>query len=233
MVIDPNGLLQLPLLVPLTLLTFYGILEFYFYYGNLQMQYPSHLLKVINVLKRLPGVGTKSAERYAFHMLGWPVEHLHEMAQALKEMPEKLKQCEECGCLKEHHCSFCTEERKKSGFICVLSSPKEAFSIETTGEYKGLYHVLGGLLSPLDGLGPDKLSITLLKNRIINLKIQEMIIALDSTLEGDATALYLKHELEPLRITTYRLAFGLPMGSPIDYVDGGTLARALSAKSKF
>lgn len=198
------------------------------------MQYPSHLLKVINVLKRLPGVGTKSAERFAFHMLGWPSEYLHEMAHALKEIPEKLKQCNECGCLKdEHGCYFCTEERKRSGFICIISSPKEAFSIETTGEYKGLYHVLGGLLSPLDGIGPDKLSIAQLKSRITSFKIQEVVIALDSTLEGDATALYLKQELEPLHVATYRLAFGLPMGSPIDYVDGGTLARAFSARSKF
>lgn len=198
------------------------------------MQYPSHLLKVINVLKRLPGVGTKSAERYAFHMLGWPHEHLHEMAHALKDIPEKLKQCTECGCLKDEHiCPFCTEERKLSGIICILSSPKEAFSIETTGEYQGLYHVLGGLLSPLDGIGADKLSIVQLKSRITNLKIQEVVIALDSTLEGDATALYLKQELQPLHINTYRLAFGLPMGSPIDYVDGGTLARAFSARSKF
>lgn len=198
------------------------------------MQYPSHLQKVINVLKRLPGVGTRSAERYAFHMLGWPHEYLHEMAQALIEIPEKLKQCNDCGCLKDvHSCHFCSEERKQSGVICVLSSPKEAFSIETTGEYRGMYHVLGGLLSPLDGIGPDKLSIAQLKNRIINLKIQEVVIALDSTLEGDATSLYLKQDLEPLCVATSRLAFGLPMGSPIDYVDGGTLARAFSARNKF
>lgn len=198
------------------------------------MQYPSHLQKVINVLKRLPGVGTKSAERFAFHMLGWPQEYLHEMAHVLKDIPEKLKQCSECGCLKdEHRCAFCSEERQQSGIMCVLSSPKEAFAIESTGEYRGLYHVLGGLLSPLDGVGPDKLSIAPLKNRIHDLKIQEVIIALDSTLEGDATALFLKQELEPLQVITYRLAFGLPMGSPIDYVDGGTLARAFSAKSKF
>lgn len=198
------------------------------------MHYPLHLQKVIQVLKRLPGVGTKSAERYAFHMLDWPAEYLHEMAQILKDIPEKLKQCSECGCLKdENECIFCTDERKQSGFICILSSPKEVFSIETTGEYKGLYHVLGGLLSPLEGRGPDKLSIDLLKDRISSLKIREVIMALDSTLEGDATALYLKQELGPLNVIIYRLAFGLPMGSPIDYVDGGTLARALSAKSKF
>jgi recombination protein RecR len=198
------------------------------------MHYPSHLQKVINVLKRLPGVGTKSAERYAFHMLDWPQEYLYEMAQAFKDIPEKIKTCDECGCLRDEQiCPFCTEQRKNSGLICILSSPKEAFSIESTGEYKGLYHVLGGLLSPLDGVGPDKLSIHSLKKRIADLKIQEIVIALDSTLEGDATALYLKQELESFHVVIYRLAFGLPMGSPIDYVDGGTLARAFSARSKF
>lgn len=198
------------------------------------MQYPAHLLKVIQVLKKLPGVGTKSAERYAFHLLEWEPEHLHEMAHVLKEIPEKLKQCSDCGCLKDNKgCLFCNEERTRTGTICILSSPKEVFSIETTGEYKGLYHVLGGLLSPLDGIGPDQLTIPQLKNRILKFNIQEVVIALDSTLEGDATALYLKHELQPLCGGIFRLAFGLPMGSPIDYVDGGTLARAFSARNKF
>lgn len=198
------------------------------------MHYPPHLLKVINVLKRLPGVGSKSAERYAFHMLGWPQEYLDEMASTLKDIHEKLPQCEECGCLKgEYACPFCTEQRQQSKVICIISCAREAFSIETTGEYKGLYHVLGGLLSPLEGIGPDKLTIAGLKTRIALLKIEEIVIALDSTLEGDATSLYLKQELAPLGVAISRLAFGLPMGSPLDYVDGGTLARAFSGRSKF
>lgn len=198
------------------------------------MQYPSHLLKVINVLKRLPGVGTKSAERFAFHMLDWPADYLNEMALVVKTIPEKIHACSECGCLKDEiKCLFCTDARKRSGVMCILSSPKEAFSIETTGEYKGLYHVLGGLLSPLNGIGIDKLTISKLKQRIQDLNIHEVIIALDSTLEGDATALFLKQELDSMNVSTSRLAFGLPMGSPIDYVDGGTLARAFSARSKF
>jgi len=189
---------------------------------------------MINVLKRLPGVGSKSAERYAFHMLEWPQEYLDEMTSTIRDIHQKLQQCDECGCLKdEQRCQFCTEERQQSQVICVISSIKELFPIETTGEYKGLYHVLGGLLSPLNGIGPDKLSIDSLKLRIEKWQIKEIVIALDSTLEGDATSLYLKKELGPLGITTSRLAFGLPMGSPIDYVDGGTLARAFAARCKF
>ena len=113
----------------------------------------------------------------------------------------------------------CVSNRASFYFI---SSLKEAFSIETTGEYRGLYHVLGGLLSPLEGIHSEKLTVEKLKERIKNLKIQEVVIALDSTLEGDATSLFLKQELEAMAVSTSRLAFGLPMGSPIDYVEGAT-----------
>lgn len=198
------------------------------------MQYPAHLMKVIQVLKRLPGVGAKSAERYAFHMLDWPPEYLFEMAEILKEIPQKIEYCSECGCFSDKSsCTFCIEERCHAKVICIISTPREAFSIETTGEYKGLYHVLGGLLSPIDGIGPEKLTIEHLKRRIFDLKIEEVVIALDSTLEGDATSLYLKQELGPLSVNISRLAFGIPMGSPLDYVDGGTLARAFSARNSF
>lgn len=196
--------------------------------------YPPHLTKVIEVLKRLPGVGNKSAERFAFQLLTWKAEHLQEMARILEEVPHKLKQCGQCGCLRgEEACRFCSEERMHKGLLCVIASPRDAFAIEETREYKGLYHVLGGLLSPLEGLGPDRLNLASLKQRIQQNSIKEVVVALDSTLEGDTTALYLKRELEPLGVQISRLAFGLPMGSSLDYVDGGTLARALSARNKY
>lgn len=198
------------------------------------MRYPLHLKKVIEVLKRLPGVGQKSAERFAFQLLNWKAEHLEEIAFLLKSIPEKLKHCGECGCLiGEEDCSFCNEIRRHTGILCLISSPRDAFAIEETREYKGLYHVLGGLLSPMEGFGPERLNLHKLKHRIKALNIKEMVIALDSTLEGDATALYIKRELDPLGISISRLAFGLPIGSSLDYVDGGTLARALSARAKF
>jgi len=198
------------------------------------MRYPHHLTKVIDVLKRLPGVGNRSAERFAFQMLNWKEEHLREMATIVQDIPSKLKHCSDCGCLiGEESCPFCDEARRETGMVCVIASPRDAFAIEETREYKGLYHVLGGLLSPLEGFGPDKLKTHRLLHRIRTLHVREVVIALDSTLEGDATALFLKRELETTGIPISRLAFGLPMGSALDYVDGGTLARALSARSRF
>lgn len=198
------------------------------------MRYPQHLLKLIDVLKKLPGVGNKSAERFAFQLLTWPQERLQEMGDVIKEVPLRLKQCNQCGCLiGEDACIFCAPSRMSSGSICIIASPRDAFSIEETREYKGLYHVLGGVLSPINGFSADQLTIHKLKERIVRHNIQEAIIALDSTLEGDATSLYIKQELESLRIPVTRLAFGLPMGSALDYVDGGTLARAFSGRARF
>jgi recombination protein RecR len=198
------------------------------------MRYPLHLKKVIDVLRRLPGVGNKSAERFAFQLLTWKVEHLEEIADLLKNIPIKLKHCSECGGLVgEEACPLCIPTRQDQGILCLVASPRDIFAIEETREYKGLYHVLGGLLSPLEGFGPEKLNLAKLKERMKSLLIKEVVIALDSTLEGDATSLYLKRELEEFAIPISRLAFGLPIGSSLDYVDGGTLARALSARWKF
>lgn len=197
-------------------------------------KYPQHLLKLVEVLKKLPGVGSKSAERFAFQLLAWPKEHLFEMAHVIEAVPEKIRQCAACGCLTEEgSCYFCDANRIKSGLICIIASPRDAFAIEETHEYKGLYHVLDGVLSPMNGFGADHLKLDKLKERIMTLSIQEVVIALDSTLEGDATALYIKKELSSLSLNISRLAFGLPMGSSLDYVDGGTLARAFSGRSRF
>lgn len=198
------------------------------------MKYPPHLHKLIDVFKRLPGVGSKSAERFAFQVLTWPKEKVQEMAKVLEDVPAKLRSCLRCGCLTgEHHCYFCEPGREKSGFICVIASPRDAFAIENTHEYQGLYHVLGGLLSPIGGFGSEKLNLDLLKERIDSLKLTDVVLALDSTLEGDATALYIKKELEPLQLNISRLAFGIPLGSSLDYVDGGTLARAFLGRGRF
>lgn len=198
------------------------------------MKYPIHLLKVIEMLKRLPGVGSKSAERFAFQLIDWRPERLQEFADVIGQIPHKLRHCEQCGCIKgEDVCRLCDESRNRFGVICVVAAPKDVFAIEATREYQGLYHVLGQLLSPMEGKGAESLSLPQLRSRIQNLQIREMIIALDSTVEGDATAFYIKNEFRELPLKISRLAFGLPMGSSLEYVDGGTLARAFSGRGLF
>jgi recombination protein RecR len=198
------------------------------------MRYPDHLLKLIQVLKRLPGVGNKSAERFAFHLLTWPEEQLHELGSVVSTAKEMLKHCDSCGCLMgTEGCFFCNSAKRNSSLMCVLASPRDVFAVEETHSYDGLYHVLGGLLSPLERKGPEHLSVDKLKKRLTEHQVKELVVALDSTLEGDATALFLKQELADCPLQISRLAFGLPMGSSLDYVDGGTLARALSGRSGF
>jgi len=198
------------------------------------MRYPDHLLKLIHLLRRLPGVGHKSAERFAFHLLTWPQEQLRELGAVIGVTKEKLRQCPSCGCLMgSEGCFFCQTARRNREIMCVLASPRDVFAIEGTQEYHGLYHVLGALLSPLERRGPEHLSLPRLKERLTLHEVKEVVIALDSTLEGDATALFLRKELADCPIRISRLAFGLPMGSSLDYVDGGTLARAFAGRYPF
>ncbi len=198
------------------------------------MRYPDHLLKLIQVLKRLPGVGTKSAERFAFHLLNWPEAHIRELGETIRLTKEKLQQCSCCGCLRgSEGCLFCQSPHRDRSLLCVLASPREVFALEETGQYLGSYHVLGGLLSPIERRGPEHLSLFKLKERLKEGEVKEMILALDSTLEGDATALFIKQELASSPIKISRLAFGLPMGSALDYVDGGTLTRAFLGRQQF
>jgi len=198
------------------------------------MKYPLHLLKIIEMLKRFPGVGTKSAERFAFQMLDWKEHQLLAFSDLIKSIPHFLTHCKDCGCLIDQgDCPYCDLNVRERSLLCVVASPKDVFAVEYTQEYSGLYHVLGGVLSPLDGIGAEHLSLKKLRERLQACCVQELIIALDSTLEGDATAFFLKREMENLPLKISRLAFGLPMGSSFDYVDGGTLARALSGRSNF
>lgn len=197
------------------------------------MRYPDHLLKLIQVLRRLPGVGNKSAERFAFHLLTWSEEQLRELGETISATKARLQQCEECGCLMGYEgCYFCKASDRDSNVLCIIASPRDVYAMEETNEYRGLYHVLGGLLSPMERRGPEQLSIDALKRRLEKLPVKEVVVAFDSTLEGDATALFLKQELARFGIPVSRLAFGLPMGSSLDYVDGGTLARAFAGRNR-
>jgi recombination protein RecR len=198
------------------------------------MQYPDHLLKLITVLKKFPGVGTKTAERFAFHMIDWPQEKLEEMAEVIANIKKKLKNCASCGALIGNQtCSYCHSSQRDPQLLCIVASPKDIFLIEETGEYHGHYHVLGFLFSPIRGQILEGEVIEKIKMRISQQNVRELIIALDSTLEGDATALFLKKELHSLNIPTTRLAFGLPIGSSLEFIDGGTLARALTGRRHY
>ena len=197
-------------------------------------KYPPSLQHLISLLKLLPGVGTKTAERFAFHLLTWEAEPQSQLSQVLAGLKETVPECPTCHCLAGlDGCEFCNLDRRSSDQLCIIASPKDAYAIEETHTYKGLYHVLGGLLSPLDGRSLATLNLATLFTRLADLTPKEVIIALDSTLEGDATALYLKEKTGALGIPVSRLAFGLPIGSPLEYVDETTLSRALSNRQVF
>jgi recombination protein RecR len=196
--------------------------------------YPPPLQQLIGALKLLPGVGTKTAERFAFNLLTWKEEQLGHLSDLVASLKQQIFECPICRCLTSHSgCDFCDTSRRDTSLLCVLGSPKDAYIIEQTHAYKGLYHVLGSLLSPLQGQGVDQLDLPAFFKRLTAHPIQEVVIALDSTLEGDATALFLKDQLAGCNIKISRLAFGLPIGSPLEYVDGGTLSMALSGRRQF
>lgn len=202
-------------------------------------QYPLGLLQLMDFFTKLPGVGMKTAERYAFAMLRYKPQDLKAFAQNLTSLHERVVPCTECHSLlspiagKEPLCSFCSNPNRDARMLCVVAHARDVFAIENTKEYRGLYHVLGGLLSPLDGTKPEDLHIRQLLQRIKTLSVQEVIMGIDSTVEGDATALYIKQELEPFGIKIARLAFGLPIGGALEYVHGDTLAKAFSGRRQF
>ena len=192
-------------------------------------KFPEDLLSLIAYLKKLPGVGTRTAERFAFELLEWDKTALNSFSNSLQDLKEKIPPCTTCGCLtNQGSCSFC--EGRKTDSLCILASARDAYAIEETGNYRGLYHVIEHLLSPLDGRHTNALRLDRIEDRIKEHSIKEVIIAFDSTLEGDTTALYLKNTLAHLNLSISRLAFGLPVGSSLEYIDGGTLARALQGR---
>ncbi len=197
---------------------------------DMQQKYPHTLQRLIAHLRKLPSVGTRTAERFAFDLLKWNNPALSELAQLLIQLPSKIIHCTTCGCLTEEGtCPFCASSRD-SASLCVLGSPRDVYAIEETRSFKGLYHIVEHLISPLDGRLASTLRVDRIIDRIQTHRTKEVILAFDSTLEGDATALFLKQQLTPLSISITRLAFGLPIGSNLEYIDTSTLARALSGR---
>lgn len=194
------------------------------------MSYPEELLHLIAYLKKLPGVGTKTAERFAFDFISWPQDQLAQLADLFKTLREKIPPCATCGCLtSQGACRFCASGRDPSA-LCILASARDAYAIEETRSFRGLYHVVEHLISPLDNRHASNLRVDRIIQRIEHNQTREVILAFDSTLEGDATALYLKNQLARPNLSISRLAFGLPVGSSLEYIDGGTLARALAGR---
>lgn len=196
--------------------------------------FPQDLLKLINFLKKLPGVGYKSAQRFAFELIKWNEKDLIDLSSTLQDIKKNIIPCKTCGCLiSDNYCPYCDIDLRDPSKLCILSSFKDVFLIENTKSFKGLYHIINCLISPIDGSEIDIENIENLKKRITSNNIKEVIIALDSTIEGDVTSLYIKDELKGLNITISRLAFGLPIGSSLDFIDSGTLTQALVDRRSF
>ena len=193
--------------------------------------YEGVIQELIDELGRLPGVGPKSAQRIAFYLLQADEDQAKRLAEVLTEVKERVRFCEQCGNVAEAElCNICRDPRRSKASICVVEESKDVQAIERTREFKGLYHVLGGAISPIEGIGPDNLRIKELVSRLADPDIKEVIIATDPNLEVEATATYLTRMLSPMGITISRLASGLPVGGDLEYADEITLGRAFEGR---
>ncbi|MFV0425530.1 MAG: recombination mediator RecR [Beutenbergiaceae bacterium] len=189
------------------------------------------LQDLVTELGRLPGVGPKSAQRIAFHILAADPADVAHLAAVLTVVKEKVRFCEVCGNISEQQrCRICTDPRRNSAVICVVEEAKDVIAVERTREFRGRYHVLGGAINPIEGIGPDDLRIRELMVRLADGEVEEVIIATDPNVEGEATATYLIRMLRPMGITVSRLASGLPVGGDLEYADEVTLGRAFEGR---
>ncbi len=194
--------------------------------------YPKSFEKLIEAYKRLPGVGQKSAERYAFSTLDWDFEDVQMMIDALTQVSTNLKKCSVCNHLSEEDlCEICKQESRDKKIICVVQTSKDVIAMEKTNEFKGTYHVLGGVINTSKGIFPEDLNIDSLIDRVEN-GIDEVILALDPTIDGETTSLYITSLLSNKEVNVTRLAHGLPMGGHLDYADELTLTKALQGRKK-
>jgi recombination protein RecR len=193
--------------------------------------YAAAIQTLIDELGRLPGVGPKSAQRIAFHLLKVPAEQVGRLAHAITDAKAKVVFCERCWNLSEHPlCGVCQDMRRDSTVICVVEEPRDVVAIEKTGEFHGRYHVLHGALSPMDNVGPEQLKLKELLVRLEPEQVSEVIVCTNPNLEGETTAMYLARLLKPFEITVTRIASGLPVGGDLEYADELTLGRALEGR---
>tara|TARA_Y100001970_G_C14106101_1_gene788204 strand:+ start:689 stop:1282 length:594 start_codon:yes stop_codon:yes gene_type:complete len=192
--------------------------------------YPESANKLISQLSKLPGIGRKTAQRLAFYILRSDEEYNIDLSDAIKDIKQKIIFCESCGMMTENNiCSICMDSNRESTVICVVEQPQDIYPFEKTNTFKGKYHVLGGVLSPLDGIGPEDLNLDTLYNKIEN--GMEIILATNPSIEGDTTCLYLAKKLENMGAKVTRLARGLPVGSDLEYMDDLTLVRAMEGRT--
>lgn len=193
--------------------------------------YDGALQDLIDALGRLPGIGPKSAQRIAFYVLSRPKDEAKLLAQALVDAKEKIRFCSQCGNIsQEELCTICRNPKRDQSVICVVEEAKDVGAIERTRSYRGLYHVLGGAIDPINGIGPEQLRLRELLKRLSGATVQEIIIATNPNIEGEATATYLTRTISPLGLKVTRLASGLPVGGDLEYADEVTLGRALEGR---
>ena len=195
------------------------------------MIYPKSIASLIEHFQKFPSVGPKSAQRMAFYLLRMPKSEVEKFAQSMLDATENTKTCEICFNLSSTSpCEICTSSQRDKSTICVVAETKDLIAIEKTNEYKGLYHVLQGLISPMDGIGADDIRIKELLNRLTDENVREVILALSPSVEGEATSLYLNKLIKPFGIKISRIAFGLPVGADLEYADEITIAKAIEGR---
>lgn len=194
-------------------------------------QYPKPLNRLVNELARLPGIGGKTAQRLAFHILSMEERDVLQLSDAIKEAKEQMRYCSVCGNLTDiDPCAICSDETRDHSVICVVESPRDVIAMEKIKEFKGYYHVLHGTISPMDGIGPDDINLKDLIVRLQDERIKELIIATNPTIEGEATATYIARLIKPTGIKVSRIAHGIPVGGDLEYADEVTLLKAVEGR---
>jgi recombination protein RecR len=189
------------------------------------------IARLVEALTKLPGIGEKSASRLAFHILGSSEEYTRGLAQAILDVKENIRLCSVClNITDQETCRLCQDPNRSDEIICVVEEPNDLYAIEKTGSFSGKYHVLHGVISPLDGIGPDEIHVKELLLRLKAGTVKEVLLATNPVVEGDATALYLKEQIKPLGIKVTRIARGIPVGGDLEYTDGATLTDAIRGR---
>lgn len=197
------------------------------------MNYPDSLNNLINSLKKLPSIGEKSAERLAFAIMNMDEEDISLFSNSILDVKTKIKKCSICGNITENDkCNICLNEERDDSIICVVEDSKNIITLEKMGSYNGKYHVLNGLISPMSGKGPNDIEISSLVNKVKDNEVKEVIIAISPTLEGETTALYISKLLEQTNVLVSKIAYGIPMGADMEYLDPMTLSMALNNRNK-